>query len=55
MVDCRKKPSFKFIESLTKVKKLIGGHIKRSDNGLSGKGIITEIDVSIPEYFTTLK
>lgn len=35
------------MESLTKVKKTTGGHIKRSDSGLSGKGIITEIDVSI--------
>lgn len=47
MVDSRQNLSSKFIESLKKVKKTTGGHIKRSDTALSGKGIITEIDVSI--------
>jgi len=43
MVD-RQTLSCKFIESLTKAKKTTGEHIKRSD---TGKGIITEVDVSI--------
>lgn len=47
MVDSRKKICFKFIKSLNKVKKTTSEHIKRSDTGLSGKGIVTEIDVSI--------
>lgn len=47
MVDSRQNLSCKFIESLIKAKKTTGEHIKRSDTGLSGKGIITEIDVSI--------
>lgn len=47
MVDCRQNLTFKFLESLNKAKKSTSGHIKRSDSGLSGKGIITEINVSI--------
>lgn len=35
------------MKSLTKVKKSTGGQIKRSDTGLSGKGLVTEIDVSM--------
>lgn len=46
MVDSRQNLSSKFLESFTKVKKATSGHIKRSDTGLSGKGIVTEIDVS---------
>lgn len=46
MVDSRQNFSLKFIESLTKIKQT-SGQIKRSDTNLSGKGIITEIDVSI--------
>lgn len=34
------------MESLNKIKTTTDGHIKRSES-LSGKGIITEIDVSI--------
>lgn len=50
MVDNRKNLSVKFKESLSQMKKKTGGHIKRSDTDLSGKGIITEIDVSIYIY-----
>lgn len=47
MVDSRHNLSVNFMESLNKVKKTTIEQIKRSDSGLSGKGIVTEIDVSI--------
>lgn len=34
------------MKSLNKVKKTTSEQIKRSDSGLSGKGIVTVIDVS---------
>lgn len=52
MMDSRENLTFKFLESLNKAKKNSSGHIKRSDSGLSGKGIITEIDVSFNVYKT---
>ncbi|CAI6345119.1 unnamed protein product [Macrosiphum euphorbiae] len=44
IVDSRQNLTFKFLETLNKAKKTTTGHMKRSDSGLSGKGIITEID-----------
>lgn len=47
MVDSQQNLSSKLKESFCKIIKPIGGKIKRSDTGLSGKDIITEINVSI--------
>jgi len=47
MVDNRQNLNLNCIESLNKAKKSADGQIKRLDSGLSGKGIITEIDVSM--------